>query len=77
MKMKKKYLLKIILFVAYIMFSQGTTIFCCPTYISYSDDNSPAFFEEQDKETDSNKFNNTQSEQTISASMTDDNQKDK
>ena len=73
MKVKKKYLRRIILFVAYIIFSQGTAIFCCPTYISYSDDNSPPFFEEQDAEIDSNN-NTTQSEQITSASITDDNQ---
>ena len=76
MKMKKKYLPRIILFVAYITLSQGTTIFCCPTCISYSDDNKQAFFEEQDMETDSDD-NNTQSEQIVSASITDDDQESK
>ena len=76
MKMEKKYLRKTILFVAYIMFSQGTTIFCCPTYISYSDDNRQPFFEEQDVETDSDN-NNTQSEQVVSASIADDDQENK
>ena len=75
MKMEKKYLRKIILFVAYVLFSQGTTIFCCPTYISYSDDNRRPFFEEQDMEIDSD--NNTQSEQIVSASIADDDQENK
>jgi len=77
MKTKKKYSLKIILFVAYIIFSQGITIFGCPTYISYSDDNRPPFFEEQDVETENNKSNNTQSEQVVSASIIDDDQESK
>jgi len=72
MKIEKKYLLKIILFTAYIIFSHRITIFGCPTYISYSDDNSPPFFEEQEIETENNKSNDTQSEQIVSASITDD-----
>jgi len=76
MKTKKRCSLKIILFVTYIIFSQGITVFGCPTYISYSDDNRPPFFEEQDMETDSNN-NNTQSEQIVSASITDDDQENK
>ena len=73
MKKKKEYSLKIILFVVYIIFNQGVTIFGCPTYISYSDDNGSPFFEEQDIEVESN----TQSEQIASASITDDTPEDK
>ena len=73
MEIEKKYLLKIILLILYIIFSQGTTIFGCPTYIDYSDDDRLPFFEEQEMEIESDN-NNTQSEQIISAPITDDDQ---
>jgi len=72
MKMKKEYLQRIILFAVYIILSHRSTIVGCPTYIDYSDDNRPLFFEEQSIETDSNQSNNTQSEQIVSTSITDD-----